>query len=76
MEILGVGSGHRLYDVTTVLGRPTPPTLAGLALNRQQHLQDTPLDLRQIAAVQGCLLESAALNQFGIFASIDFVHPA
>jgi hypothetical protein len=32
--------------------------------------QNTPLDLRQIAAAQGCLLESAALNQSAIHASI------
>jgi hypothetical protein len=33
-----------------------------------------PLDLRQIAAAQGCFLESAALNQNEILASINFVH--
>jgi hypothetical protein len=32
------------------------------ALNRQQRFQNTPLDLAQIAAAQGCLLESAALQ--------------
>jgi transposase len=36
----------------------------------------TPLDLAQIAAAQGCLLESAALNQNEILASMDFVHVA
>jgi hypothetical protein len=30
----------------------------------------------RIAAAQGCLLESAALNQNEILASIDFVHAA
>ena len=62
-------------DVSVVLGRPTPPAFAGFAFNRQQHLQDTPLDPRQIAAAQGCLLESAALNQNEIHASMILCTP-
>src|SRR5688572_28983954 len=69
-----VRSRHRMPLMTLRLrsGGPSSPALAGFAFNRQQHLQNTPLDLRQIAAAQGCLLESAALNQFRILASIDF----
>ena len=65
---------NALDDVAIVLGRSSSPMLAGLSLNRQQHLQNTPLDLRQIAAAQDCLPESAAVNQNEILASIDFVH--
>ena len=53
---------NAVYDVAIVLGRASSPALAGFALNRQQYLQNTPLDLRQIAAAQGCLPEFAALN--------------
>jgi hypothetical protein len=56
-------------------GRPRP-RFPGAELNRQQHLQNTPLNLAQIAAAQSCLLESAALNQNEILASIEFVHAA
>ncbi len=63
-------------DVAVIFGRSSSPALTGRPLNWQQHLQDTPLDLRQIAAAHGCLLESAALNQNRIFASMDFVHAA
>ena len=49
-------------DVAVVVRRPCPTAFAGLPLNRQQNLQNTPLDLAQIAVAQGCLLEFAALN--------------
>lgn len=67
---------YPIDDVAIVFGRSSSPALARFSLNRQQNLQNTPLDLAQIAAAQGCLLESAALNQFAILASIDFVHAA
>ncbi len=57
-------------DVAVVLGRPPATPFSRLPFNRQQNLQRTPLDLRQIAAAQGCLLESAALNQNEIQASM------
>jgi hypothetical protein len=57
-------------DVAIILGRPATAALPGLAFNRQQNPQNTPLDLCQIAAAQGCLPESAALNQNGIHASM------
>src|SRR5450759_1248885 len=57
-------------DVAIILGRTAPAALARLPLNRQQNLQNTPLDLRQIAAAQDCLLKSAALNQNEIHASM------
>jgi hypothetical protein len=50
-------------DVAVVLRRSSSTALARFPLNRQQNSQDTPLDLAQIAAAQGCLIESAALNQ-------------
>ena len=67
---------NAIDDIAIVLGRATPPALPRLSLNRQQYPQNTPLDLAQIAAAQGCLLESPALNQNEILASIDFVHAA
>jgi hypothetical protein len=65
---------NAIDDVAIVLGRAPPSALSRFSLNRQQNPQDTPLDLAQIAAAQGCLLESAALNQNEILTSIDFVH--
>jgi hypothetical protein len=59
-----------------VLGRSSSPARARFSFNRQQNLQNTTLDLCQIAAAQGCILESAALNQFAILASTDFVYAA
>lgn len=53
-----------------------PRALPTLPLDWQQDLQKTPLDLRQIAAAQGCLLESAALNQKRDSGVNDFVHAA
>jgi len=63
-------------SITVVLGRSSSPALTGFSLTGNKTLKNTALDLCQIAAAQGCLLESAALNQFAILASLDFVHAA
>src|SRR5262249_58894564 len=57
-------------DIAIVRGRAPAASLSRLPFNRQQHPQNTPLDLCQIAAAQGCLPESAALNQNEIHASM------
>jgi hypothetical protein len=54
-------------------GRPRP-RFSGCRSTGNKIFKNTPLDLRQIAAAQGCLLESAALNQNEFLTSIDFVH--
>src|SRR3974390_1001440 len=62
-------------DITIILGWSATAALPRLSLNRQQNPQNTPLDLCQIAAAQGCLLESAALNQNRIHASMNLSTP-
>src|SRR5262249_54845037 len=57
-------------DVAIVRRRAPAASPSRLAFNRQQHPQNTPLDLCQIAAAQSCLPESAALNQNEIHASM------
>ena len=57
-------SRHRMPLMTLRLssgGRPRP-TIPRFSLNRQQNSQNTALDLCQIAAAQGCLLEIYSLN--------------
>jgi hypothetical protein len=63
-------------DVPAAFGRSPTAALSSLTLNRQQNPQNTPLDLRQIAAAQGCLPESAAFNQNRIHASMNLFTPA
>ena len=62
-------------DAAIILGRASSSPPPRFSLNRQQNPQDTPLDLCQIAAAQGCLLESAALNQNEIHASMILSTP-
>jgi hypothetical protein len=56
--------------IPIVFWRTATSALAWFSLNRQQNLQNTPFRFRQIATAQGCLPESAALNQFLIQASM------
>jgi hypothetical protein len=66
---------NAIDDIAIILGWPATAAIPKFSLNRQQNSQNTPLDLCQIAAAQGWLLESPALNQNEIHASMILSTP-